>query len=78
MAHAVIAITIDATAEQVFDVVHDYEIRTDWDTLLRSARMEGRRVPERGRSQSVSRVGTSAAWYFGLDTSLSTVQLLLP
>lgn len=60
MAHAVIAITIDATAEQVFDVVHDYEIRTDWDTLLRSARMEGNRVPEQGA------VAVCAArWYLG-------------
>lgn len=60
MAHAVIAITIDATAEQVFDVVHDYEIRTDWDTLLRSARMEGNRVPEQGAVAICA-----ARWYLG-------------
>ena len=60
MAHAVIAITIDATAEQVFDVVHDYEIRTDWDTLLRSARMEGNRVPEQGAGAVCA-----ARWYLG-------------
>lgn len=48
MAHTVVAITINAPAEQVFDVIHDYAIRTEWDTLLRSAEMRAGEQPQVG------------------------------
>ncbi|ACQ80246.1 conserved hypothetical protein [Beutenbergia cavernae DSM 12333] len=38
VAHAVISRTIRATPDDLFDVVHDYHRRLEWDTLLRAAR----------------------------------------
>lgn len=60
MAHCVVSITINAPAEQVFDVVHDYDIRTSWDTLLRSAHMQDGQVPARGAVAICA-----ARWYLG-------------
>ena len=60
MAHSVSSITIDAPGEKVFGVVHDYAVRTSWDTLLRSARMEDGEDPGPG---TVAVCGTH--WYFG-------------
>jgi hypothetical protein len=39
---------IEASAETVFDLVHDYERRLSWDTLLREAYVEGDREPDVG------------------------------
>ncbi len=36
---------IAASTEAVFDLVHDYDRRLSWDTLLRDARIEGAQVP---------------------------------
>jgi hypothetical protein len=37
-----------ASCEAVFDLVHDYARRLEWDTLLRAASVEGGRVASRG------------------------------
>ena len=37
-----------ASCEAVFDLVHDYERRLEWDTLLRSAFVEGGAVAAKG------------------------------
>lgn len=39
MAHARITAEMPVASERVFDVLHDYERRLEWDTLLRAARM---------------------------------------
>lgn len=60
MAHTVVEITIDAPAEQVFEVIHDYAIRTEWDTLLRSASMQA------GEEPGTDAVAIcKARWYLG-------------
>ena len=48
MVHARVSEEMPASCEAVFDLVHDYERRLDWDTLLREAFVEGGRPPERG------------------------------
>ncbi len=42
---AVYSEEIAASAEAVFDLVHDYDRRLSWDTLLRDARVEDGRAP---------------------------------
>jgi len=44
--HIVVAHEMPATCEATFDLLHDYERRLSWDTLLRGAYCEGR--PGRG------------------------------
>lgn len=41
VAHARVAVEMPAPAEDVFDLLHDYGRRLEWDTLLRAARLEG-------------------------------------
>lgn len=60
MQRRVVSITVDAPAQRVFDVVHDYSIRTAWDTLLRSAEMQSGRDP--GKDEVAV---CSAHWYLG-------------
>lgn len=63
MAHVVVATTIDAPVDVVFDVVHDYQIRTSWDTLLVSARMANDEAP------GVGAIAICAShWYLGALT----------
>ncbi len=60
MVHSVVSIEVNAPTAEVFDVVHDYRIRTSWDTLLRSARMQADAAPAAGE------VAICAAhWYLG-------------
>ncbi len=59
-AHSVESIVVDRPSEEVFDVVHDYGIRCDWDTLLRRAEVIGEQAPGKG----VVTVCT-ARWYLG-------------
>ncbi len=35
----VVAVEIEAPAEAVFDLIHDYGCRLEWDTMLRAARL---------------------------------------
>lgn len=46
-AHLVETITIARSSETVFDTVHNYRIRTQWDTLLRRAYTVGGARPDR-------------------------------
>jgi hypothetical protein len=47
-AHAVVRRTMPASAEQTFDLIHDYHRRLDWDTLLRRAYTVDDVAPARG------------------------------
>lgn len=41
MAHARVTAVMPASCERVFALLHDYDRRLEWDTLLRAARLEG-------------------------------------
>lgn len=58
--HSVITTVINQPAQVVFDVIHDYERRLDWDTLLRRAYVVGAQSPAAG----VETVCT-AKWHLG-------------
>lgn len=59
-AHAVVRQLVPAPAAVVFDLVHDYPRRLEWDTLLRRAEVVGDQPPGRG----VETVCT-ARWFLG-------------
>lgn len=59
-AHTVVSITIDRSTDDVFNTVHNYAVRTQWDTLLRRAYVVGGAAPAKG----VETV-CSARWYLG-------------
>lgn len=59
-AHVVVEQHLPAPAAQVFDLVHDYDRRLEWDTLLRRAEVVGDAPPGPG----VETVCT-ARWYLG-------------
>ena len=44
MAHGEVSLVMPAPGEVVFDVIHDYGRRLEWDTLLRAAYLEGGRT----------------------------------
>jgi hypothetical protein len=46
--HIVVRQEMPADAERTFDLIHDYGRRLSWDTLLRSAYIEGGGAAERG------------------------------
>jgi len=48
MVHARVSEEMPASCETVFDLVHDYERRLAWDTLLRTAFVEGGGAAARG------------------------------
>jgi len=48
MVHARVSEEMPASCEAVFDLVHDYERRLEWHTLLREAFVEGGGVAGRG------------------------------
>ncbi len=58
--HAVVTQSIPAPAADVFDLVHDYERRLEWDTLLRRAEVLGDDPPGR----DIETVCT-ARWFLG-------------
>lgn len=41
MAHGSVSAIIPASSRAVFDLLHDYDRRLEWDTLLRAAYLEG-------------------------------------
>src|SRR5512143_1919675 len=41
MPRETLSIEIDASCDAVFDVIHDYGCRLEWDTMLREARLLG-------------------------------------
>lgn len=47
-AHAVLRQVVSASADDTFDLIHDYPHRLDWDTLLRAAYTVGAVAPARG------------------------------
>lgn len=47
-AHSVTTITIDRPRSDVFDVIQDYRIRLDWDTMLRQAYTVNDAPPDKG------------------------------
>lgn len=46
--HIVVRQEMPATAERTFDLIHDYARRLSWDTLLRSAYIDGGGPPGKG------------------------------
>ncbi len=48
MVHARVTAEMPANCDEVFDLVHDYDARLQWDTLLRAASIEGGGPAERG------------------------------
>lgn len=67
LVHARVSEEMPAPPEIVFDLVHDYGRRLQWDTLLREAYVEGDAAPDKG----VVAVCTGH-WYIG-GISLRTV-----
>lgn len=59
-AHEVFSIVIGRSSMQVFDIVHDYHRRLEWDTLLRRAETLEEESPAKG----VVAV-CAARWYLG-------------
>ncbi|MEI8082560.1 MAG: SRPBCC family protein [Actinomycetes bacterium] len=59
-AHTVVSITIDQPSGVVFDTVHDYHRRFEWDTMLRTARTIDDATP----AKDVVAV-CAAKWQFG-------------
>ena len=61
MAHGMVTGTIPAPAREVFDLVHDYPRRLEWDTLLSAAYLDDGHTEARKGATSVC-VGK---WYLG-------------
>jgi len=55
VAHAKVVEEMPVESAQVFDLLHDYDRRLEWDTLLRAARLEG------GGSAGVGRIAVCTA-----------------
>ena len=50
------SIEIDASAQAVFDLIHNYDLRLQWDSMLREAKLlNGATVAAEGRAISVCR-----------------------
>ena len=61
------SVEIKAPCEQVFDLVHDYKLRLEWDTLLSKACIvDG--SPEAGLGVKTLCVGRSTVAGFGMET----------
>jgi len=61
-------VDIDASCEEVFDVIHDYRIRLRWDTLLSKACMVEEGVGEAGVGVRTLCVGRAAFGRVGVET----------
>jgi Polyketide cyclase / dehydrase and lipid transport len=61
------SVDIDSSCEEVFDVVHDYGIRLQWDTLLSEARILDERLA--GVGVSTLCVGRTALGRIAMETS---------
>ncbi len=68
-----VSIQIDRSCEEVFDLVHDYQRRLEWDTLLRDARLlDGATRAERGaRSRCAGKWATGG---MGVETEYVTFE----
>jgi hypothetical protein len=62
------SVDILASCEEVFDVVHDYEIRLYWDTLLSQACILDKGVKEAGLGVSTLCVGRAALGKIAVET----------
>lgn len=61
------SVEINASCEQVFDLVHDYKLRLEWDTLLSKAFIvDG--SPQAGLGVKTLCVGKSTVAGFGMET----------
>jgi len=63
----ILSIEIDAPGDAVFDVVHDYGCRLEWDTMLREARLLGGATAA-GTSVRSLCVGTWRSAFLALET----------
>lgn len=61
MPHGSVTATIPATSEEVFCLLHDYERRLEWDTLLQDARLCDDSTEARLHATSVC----TGRWYLG-------------
>jgi hypothetical protein len=61
------AVDIDAPCEQVFDLIHDYGVRLEWDTLLSKACIVDGSA-EAGLGVKTLCVGRSTVAGFGMET----------
>ncbi|WP_442509664.1 SRPBCC family protein [Novipirellula sp. SH528] len=71
MPSAVLTIDIHAASEDVFDLIHDYSRRLEWDTFLREARLlNGAQVADVGvSSRCIARCAVGGA---AMDTNYIT------
>ena len=60
MAHARVTAVLPASCERAFALLHDYDRRLEWDTLLRAARLEGG-----GRAEVDAVAVCTARWMLG-------------
>lgn len=67
MPRPIVSIEIDAPCEVVFDLVHDYGRRLEWDTMLREARLLGGATVAGEGVRSVC-VGTWRSAFLALET----------
>ena len=67
MPRAILSIEIDAPCDAVFEVVHDYGCRLEWDTMLREARLLGGATAAGLGVRSVC-VGTWRSGFLALET----------
>lgn len=67
MPREMLSIEIDAPGDAVFDVVHDYGCRLEWDTMLREARLLGGATAAGTGVRSVC-VGTWRSAFLALET----------
>ncbi|MFT5094952.1 MAG: hypothetical protein ACI93T_003796 [Porticoccaceae bacterium] len=71
MSATILSVDIHATSEEVFDLIHDYSRRLDWDSFLRTASLlNGARVADVGvSSRCVARLTVGG---LGMDTVYAT------
>jgi hypothetical protein len=67
MPRAILSIEIDAPCDAVFEVVHDYGCRLEWDTMLREARLLGGATAAGPGIRSIC-VGTWRSGFLALET----------
>lgn len=66
-------IDVNAPCEAVFDVLHDYDVRLEWDTMLSEARLVGT-APKAGKGVRSLCVGTWKTAYLPMETEYVTFE----